>query len=315
MNFYSIAGQMALGSRLRRLADTLTSDAEQLYQLYGAEIEPRWFPVFYMLSQKKSAAITELAQDIGQSHPAISQVVQEMIKRDIAETTKCTKDARVNRVSLTPKGLEISKKLDPQCQDVDTAVRELLEASSANLWADIEAVEYELDQISFFDRVAQLRKQRESAKIELVPYHKKYQKDFKSLNINWITQYWELEASDKKALDHPQTNIIDQGGHILLAMQGREVVGTCALIKMDDCTYELAKMAVADSAKGLGIGTLLGESIIQKAKALSAKRLYLESNSQLQPALSLYRKLGFKKVSDQPSPYNRCDIQMEMIFE
>ena len=46
MEFYSLAGKIALGSRLRRLADTLSSEAGKIYQFYGVEIDPKWFPVF-----------------------------------------------------------------------------------------------------------------------------------------------------------------------------------------------------------------------------------------------------------------------------
>lgn len=44
---------MAIGSRLRMLTDKVTADASQIYQLYGVEIKPKWFPVFlYYLMEK-----------------------------------------------------------------------------------------------------------------------------------------------------------------------------------------------------------------------------------------------------------------------
>ena len=74
--------------------------------------------------------------------------------------------------------------------------------------------------------------------------------------------------------------------------------------------YELAKMAVSPKAKGKGIGFILGNTSIAKAKELGAKKIYLESNTILKPAINLYHKLGFKKVTGIPSPYERCNIQM-----
>ena len=72
-------------------------------------------------------------------------------------------------------------------------------------------------------------------------------------------------------------------------------------------------MAVSPTAQGLGIGFQLGQAAIAQARALGAKRVYLESNTKLKPALSLYHKLGFRKtVAGQPSPYERCNIQMEL---
>ena len=152
----------------------------------------------------------------------------------------------------------------------------------------------------------------ESKKLEIVEFDPGYKTAFKQLNEEWISQYFKMEPSDYKSLDHPQEYIIDKGGHILVALYQGEPVGTCALIKMDDSTFELAKMAVSPKAKGKGIGWLLGNAAINKAREINAEKLYLESNTILKPAINLYHKLGFKKVTGIPSPYERCNIQMEL---
>jgi GNAT superfamily N-acetyltransferase len=157
--------------------------------------------------------------------------------------------------------------------------------------------------------------QRQAGDIQIVRYEPRYQQSFKKLNEEWITRWFAMEEADYKALDHPQEYILDAGGTIFMALQDGEPVGTCAMIKMDDSTYELAKMSVSDRVKGKGIGYLLGQAIIDQAKTLGAQRLYLESNTLLKPALGLYRKLGFQEVQGFVSPYQRCDIQMELILK
>lgn len=97
-----------------------------------------------------------------------------------------------------------------------------------------------------------------------------------------------------------------------MARHNDKIVGTCALIKLDDHRYELAKMAVTEKAKGKGIGWLLGQAAINKARELRAEAVFLESNTILEPAIKLYQKLGFQKIVGQPSPYQRCNIQMEL---
>ena len=86
MEFYDLIGKTALGSRLRRLQDMLKTSADRIYSLYGIEIDGRWFPVLYMLSQKESCTVTELAESIGQTHPAVSQVVRAMSKKGLVES-------------------------------------------------------------------------------------------------------------------------------------------------------------------------------------------------------------------------------------
>ncbi|MCV2484170.1 GNAT family N-acetyltransferase [Flavobacterium sp. SH_e] len=148
--------------------------------------------------------------------------------------------------------------------------------------------------------------------IEIVTYNPKYQKSFKDLNIEWISNYFEVEPNDVKALDHAEDYIINKGGEIFSAVLNDEVLGVCALIKSGgkDFDYELAKMAVSPKAQGKGVGNLLAESAIKWAKEKGASKIYLESNTKLQPAIKLYEKLGFKEITGISSTYNRVDIQM-----
>ena len=150
--------------------------------------------------------------------------------------------------------------------------------------------------------------------IEIVNYESAYKEVFRDLNVEWISTYFKMEASDFKALENADSYILQNGGYILVALLNNEPVGVCALIKMNDPIYdfELAKMAVAPKAQGKKIGWLIGEAIKEKARSVGAKTLYLESNTILTPAISLYRKLGFIEVFGRTSPYERCNIQMSL---
>ncbi|MCP9749745.1 GNAT family N-acetyltransferase [Ferruginibacter sp. HRS2-29] len=150
--------------------------------------------------------------------------------------------------------------------------------------------------------------------VRIVEYQPEHKSAFRSLNEEWISTYFEMEETDYKALDHPEEYILSKGGKILVALYNDEPSGVCALIKMNDgkYDYELAKMAVSPKVQGKGIGWLLGQAVINAAKELGASKIYLESNTILKPAISLYYKLGFKKIVGHPTPYKRCNIQMEL---
>lgn len=312
MNFYNKTGKMALGSRLRRLSDTITEQAAQIYTLYGITMQPKWFPVFYALSAGEEKSITEIAQEIGHSHPSVSTIVKEMTTKGLIMEGANKADGRKNFIQLTEEGLAINQKIQNQYADVNAAVENAIAETQHNLWKAIEEWEYLLEQRDLFKRVQEEKKLRESNDVQIVDYKPGYQQAFKKLNEDWITQYFKMEASDYKSLDHPQEYILNNGGYILLAEYKGEPVGACALIKMDANTFELAKMAVSPEVQGKGIGWLLGNAIIEKARQAGAKKLYLESNTILKPAISLYHKLGFKKITGVPSPYERCNIQMEL---
>lgn len=150
--------------------------------------------------------------------------------------------------------------------------------------------------------------------IQIVDYKPEFRKAFKDLNEEWISKYFVMEEADYKALDNPEGYILDEGGYIMMVLYNGEPLGTCALIKMNHnkYDYELAKMAVSPKAQGKGLGYRLGKAVAEKAKQKGAKWLYLESNTILEPAINLYYKLGFVKVEGIESPYERCNIQMEL---
>ena len=167
-----------------------------------------------------------------------------------------------------------------------------------------------------YDTVISRKKMEELNAIKTVDYIPKYQHAFRALNKEWIDKYFEMEAADYKALDYPEENILAPGGAILVALYNEEIAGVCALIKMDGIRYdyELAKMAVAPKFHGKGIGYFLGKAVIEKAKKLKGKSIFIESNTILTPAINLYRKLGFTEVEGLVTPYERSNIQMELIL-
>lgn len=150
--------------------------------------------------------------------------------------------------------------------------------------------------------------------VKIVSFEPKYAADFLNINEEWISHYFRMEAEDYKYLENPQTNIIDKGGAILVALLNEKAVGVCALVKINDHKFELAKMGVRPAAQGKKVGWLLGLAAIEKAKNMGATTLFLESNRILVPAINLYKKLGFVVIQGGCSLYERCDIQMELEF-
>jgi putative acetyltransferase len=139
--------------------------------------------------------------------------------------------------------------------------------------------------------------------------------DFRRLNEEWIVRNFALEPKDEEALADPRGQFLDRGGRILIAILGAEKVGCCALRPLGSGEYEVAKMAVAESMRGLGIGRQLMERTIAEARAMGAHRLYLETNSKLTAAVRLYESTGFRHIPAErvvPSPFARANVYMEL---
>ncbi len=144
---------------------------------------------------------------------------------------------------------------------------------------------------------------------------------FRDINAEWIEAMFTLEANDRAILDHPRSSIVDRGGIIrFVAAQGLGVVGTCALIRIDDGVFELTKMGVLAAARGRKAGEFLLAHVVAEARRLAAAgtltRLYLLTNHACAAAIHLYEKAGFVHdagvMADFGARYARCDVAMSL---
>ena len=315
MDFFERTGKMAIGSRLRVLTESLTREAAGIYGLYGIEIKPKWFPVFYSLADEQPKSVTAIAKEIGQSHPSVSTIVKEMMKEGIITVANGRSDRRCNFITLTEYGRSLSRQMISQLRDVERAVEQISSECDNDLWGAIADWERALRRKSLLDRVSEIKQMREHSEVEIVDYQPLYKKTFYELNRKWIETYWELEPHDIEVLENPEKYILDKGGHIFVAVYNGYPVGVCALCPMSEDSgydFELAKLAVNNSIQRKGIGRRLCEAVVNKARELGGVKLFLESNTRLKPAIALYRKLGFKELPEYHPAYARGDIQMEL---
>ncbi|AWM14498.1 GNAT family N-acetyltransferase [Flavobacterium sp. NRK F10] len=148
--------------------------------------------------------------------------------------------------------------------------------------------------------------------IEIKSFQPEYREAFKQLNLHWIEKYFKVEDPDIKALTHPEEYILEKGGEIFTALYKKEPVGVVAIIKVDDTTYELAKMAVAENHQGKSISNYLIQACIAYAKDHKARKIILYTNSSLKPAIHLYKKFGFTEHPIENNQYDRADIYMTL---
>jgi N-acetylglutamate synthase-like GNAT family acetyltransferase len=141
---------------------------------------------------------------------------------------------------------------------------------------------------------------------------------FRDINAEWINAMFRLEAADREVLEHPREKIIDGGGAILFVeAEGLGIVGTCALQKTGERSFELTKMGVRESARGLKAGEFLLTAMIDRAMSLGADPLYLLTNTKCAAAIHLYEKNGFRHDADimakYRARYERCNVAMRYI--
>ena len=147
--------------------------------------------------------------------------------------------------------------------------------------------------------------------VEILDYQPEHQPWFENINRLWIEKYFAMEPIDFEVLQHPDVHIIDHGGNILMVSLNKEIVGTVALKFVQPSVFELTKMGVLDKYQGKKLGKALLLAAIDRAKQLGAHKVILYSNTKLEIAITMYRKLGFYEVP-LDGPYKRSNIKMEM---
>lgn len=160
-----------------------------------------------------------------------------------------------------------------------------------------------------------IKKQQKDAGVEIVQATPELLPHFKTINEEWISEMFSLEPTDQKVLDNPQTIILDRGGKILFARHPTlGVVGTCALLKKENESFELTKMGVLKAARGLKVGETLLKAVLELSKQLNIKQLFLLTNHRCEAAIHLYYKFGFKDdeniMRQYGSLYQRSDVAM-----
>src|ERR1700679_2795976 len=107
MNVIDESYELAMSSRLQRLSEQIRKDGLRIYQSYGVDFEPKWFPVIYTLHLKPVMGVVELANEIGYSHPSTISLLKELEKKKLIRSSKDKTDERKRIIQLTNKGLEV----------------------------------------------------------------------------------------------------------------------------------------------------------------------------------------------------------------
>lgn len=148
--------------------------------------------------------------------------------------------------------------------------------------------------------------------IKIISYNPKYKSDFIRLNKAWLEEYFFVEKHDIEVFENIEEVILKPGGEIFFCLVDDEIAGTVAMQKINDATYELAKLAVDKKFQGQKLSYLLMDACIAFAKEKKATTIMLMSSTKLDTALNLYRKYNFIETPLDETDYHRADIQMEL---
>lgn len=150
-----------------------------------------------------------------------------------------------------------------------------------------------------------------SMKFKIIKWEDRFAKAYIDLSIEWLEKYVSVEPGDLEIIEHPYEAVLNNGGMIWVALLDNTPIGTVTMIKSND-SYEVAKLAVTEKYKKLGIGKRLMKVAIEFARENSTKKIYLFTNHNLIPAINLYKKCGFVQIPLIDNKYIESDMKMEL---
>ena len=310
MDLIAEMGPVFLGSRLKRLAERLQSGAARIIDEAGLPVQPAHMPLLAALD-RQPMTVGELVGIVGTSQPGVTRAIGQLVALGLVRSERGG-DQRRRSLSLTQAGkAAMARARLLVWPRIEKAVEEICSGLSGPLLDQIASIEAALAARPLEARSATAARQG----LAIVEYRDDLAGLFHDINAEWIETMFRMEPADREVLEHPRERILDPGGAILFVeATGLGIVGTCALRKTGDTGFELTKMGVRASARGLKAGEFLLAATIDRARALGADPLYLLTNSQCSAAIHLYEKLGFdhdaEVMADHGSRYRRCDVAM-----
>lgn len=89
-------------------------------------------------------------------------------------------------------------------------------------------------------------------------------------------------------------------GGLLLATVNDELAGCCAMRPLDTVDYpnacEMKRLYVRPAYRGLGLGRMLAESILDTARLAGYDCILLDTLNDMEAARALYHELGFEEI-------------------
>ncbi len=151
------------------------------------------------------------------------------------------------------------------------------------------------------------------SEVKIVPFEEKYTQEIVDLIIPIQREEFniQLTVEDQPDLLTIQEEYIDTGGNFWVALFDDKVIGTIALVRLENHCGAIKKMFVTKDFRGeKQIGRKLLDTLVNYCKEQGYERLYLGTVEVLKAAQKFYKKNGFELIdkTEMPKDYHLMDV-------
>jgi DNA-binding MarR family transcriptional regulator/GNAT superfamily N-acetyltransferase len=242
------------------------------------------------------AVASDIARDLRLDPAYLTRILKKFAAANLVEMSADPADGRRRMLSLTRQGRAALAGLQAAAdRDIGRLVEPLPDASLPDLAGALRKVTSLLAQEVPHKRQTVLRPHR-SGDIGWVVQRQSllYTREF-----GWTMEFEALVAEiGAKFL----RNFLEGRDYCWIAELDGEPVGAIFLVhdESDPDRARLRMLHVEASARGRGVGSMLVEACIDKARAFGYRRLELWTNDILHEARRIYERAGFRLLAEEP---------------
>lgn len=147
-------GHLSLGTRLKRIGETLQAQTQAVLAERGFEQPAAWFPLLAALDRLGPLSVGELSQAVGVSQPVVTRSLRGLEADGLVESGAAEEDRRVRRIALSRKGRGlVQRSKDKAWPVIEAAVAEACAGLRGDLLGQLAALEAALAEQPLAQRV------------------------------------------------------------------------------------------------------------------------------------------------------------------
>ena len=291
-------GYLAGASRFRRISEKLYVDGDKIYKDAGIDFKASWFSVYFVLAQaEEPLTVLQIAQQIEFSHITVKNVLRNLESAGLIEIVPNPADGRSKLITLSIKGKNLMRQLKPTWLSFAAALKRIFQSGHPDFMNILNRIDREIDKYPINEIVA-----GELAEpVKILDYKPSLKDYFNQLAGPWLTDVVDVkhEEEELETLYHPDEVYIKHGGFLFFALYKNKAVGCVALKRLDEESFELARLYINPTYRNLGIATKLIERCISRCKENHVSEIWVQTSVSMHEALNFYYKLGF---NDREAP-------------
>ena len=147
-------GHLSLGTRLKRMGETLQAQTQAVLAAHGFEQPAAWFPLLAALDRLGPLSVGELSQAVGVSQPVVTRSLKGLEDEGLVSSEASEQDRRVRRIGLSAQGQALVERSQAEAWPaIEAAVAQACARLEGDLLAQLAALEDALIEAPLMQRV------------------------------------------------------------------------------------------------------------------------------------------------------------------